>query len=54
MALAVNDDNAFSYHSGGAQFCLGDGSVRFITENIDVRAYDYLHDKRDGQIIGDY
>lgn len=54
MALAVNDDNAFSYHVGGAQFCLGDGSVRFITENIDVRTYDYLHDKRDGQVLGEF
>lgn len=54
MALAVNDDNAFSYHSGGAQFCMGDGSVRFITENIDVVTYDYLHDKRDGGVIGDF
>ena len=54
MALAVNDDNAFSYHVGGAQFCLGDGSVRFITENIDVLTYDYLHDKRDGMVIGDF
>ncbi|MEY3172863.1 MAG: hypothetical protein RLZZ436_776 [Planctomycetota bacterium] len=54
MALAVNDDNAFSYHVGGAQFCLGDGSVRFITENIDVVTYDHLHDKRDGMVIGDF
>jgi prepilin-type processing-associated H-X9-DG protein len=54
MALAINDDNAFSYHTGGAQFCLCDGSVRFITENIDVYTYDFLHDKRDGGIIGDY
>jgi hypothetical protein len=54
MALSVNDDNAFSYHVGGAQFCLGDGSVRFITENIDVLTYDYLHDKRDGMVFGDF
>ncbi len=54
MALAINDDNAFSYHVGGAQFTLGDGSVRFISENIDVRTYDWLHDKRDGQVIGDF
>jgi prepilin-type N-terminal cleavage/methylation domain-containing protein len=54
MALASNDDNAFSYHTGGAQFCLGDGSVRFITENIDVRTYDFLHDKRDGQPLGEF
>lgn len=54
MALAVNDDNAFSYHTGGAQFLLGDGSVRFISENIDTRTYDWLHDKRDGQALGEF
>ncbi|MBL8816691.1 MAG: DUF1559 domain-containing protein [Planctomyces sp.] len=54
MFQAINDDNAFSYHTGGAQFCLGDGSVRFISENVDTRTYDWLHDKRDGQVIGDF
>ncbi len=54
MYQAINDDNAFSYHVGGAQFTLGDGSVRFISENIDTRTYDWLHDKRDGQVIGDF
>jgi prepilin-type N-terminal cleavage/methylation domain-containing protein len=54
MALAVNDDNAFSYHVGGAQFVLGDGSVRFVSENVDTQTYDRLHDKRDGQVIGDF
>lgn len=54
MFLVSNDDNAFSYHVGGAQFALGDGSVRFISENIDVRTYDWLHDKRDGQVLGEF
>jgi prepilin-type N-terminal cleavage/methylation domain-containing protein len=54
MALAVNDDNAFSYHTGGAQFVLGDGSVRFISENISNQTYDWLHDKRDGQVLGEF
>jgi len=54
MFQAINDDNAFSYHVGGAQFVLGDGSVRFISENIDTRNYDWLHDKRDGQVLGEF
>ncbi len=33
---AIDDDCAMSFHPGGAQFTLGDGSVRFISENIDT------------------
>ena len=54
MFQAINDDNAFSYHVGGAQFVLGDGSVRFISENINTNTYDWLHDKRDGQVLGEF
>ena len=54
MFMAINDDNAFSYHVGGAQFVLGDGSVRFISENIDTSTYDWLHDKRDGMVLGEF
>ena len=54
MFQVINDDCAFSYHVGGAQFALGDGSVRFISENIDTQTYDWLHDKRDGQVLGDF
>ncbi len=54
MFQAINDDNAFSYHVGGAQFVLGDGSVRFISENISNQTYDWLHDKRDGMVLGEF
>ncbi|MFM7059539.1 MAG: DUF1559 domain-containing protein [Planctomycetota bacterium] len=43
-----------SLHTGGAQFVLCDGSVRFISQNIDYRTYQRLGDRRDGQVIGDY
>jgi len=54
MAFAINDDNAFSYHTGGAQFVFCDGSVTFISQNVAIATYCNLHDKRDGQPIGDY
>jgi prepilin-type processing-associated H-X9-DG protein len=54
MARAINDDCAFSWHPGGAQFTLCDGSVRFISVNIAMTTYCNLHSMRDGQPIGDY
>lgn len=43
-----------SEHTGGAQFLLGDGSVRFIQENIDRLTYARLGDKADGGVIGEF
>jgi prepilin-type N-terminal cleavage/methylation domain-containing protein len=37
-----------SAHTGGAYFLLGDGSVRFLSENIDYTMYQYLGAKNDG------
>ncbi|MBN9120163.1 MAG: DUF1559 domain-containing protein [Planctomycetes bacterium] len=34
-----NDVSFYSNHSGGANFALGDGSVRFINQNIDISIY---------------
>lgn len=43
-----------SRHAGGAQFVLGDGSVRFISETINLFTYNCLGDRRDGIPIGDF
>jgi prepilin-type N-terminal cleavage/methylation domain-containing protein len=43
-----------SYHTGGSQFVLGDGAVRFISENIDVKIYRLLGNREDLQIIGEF
>ncbi|WP_437203717.1 DUF1559 family PulG-like putative transporter [Planctomicrobium sp. SH664] len=40
-----------SYHVGGAQFAMGDGSVHFISENIDYAVYCYLGDRYDGNAV---
>jgi prepilin-type N-terminal cleavage/methylation domain-containing protein len=37
-----------SMHQGGAQFCLGDGAVRFISENINLAIYRTLGSINDG------
>ena len=43
-----------SRHSGGAQLLLGDGGVRFVSENIDYMTYQRLGDRHDGQVVGDF
>lgn len=54
MYFAINDDCAFSYHTGGAQFCFVDGSVHFLSENLEMDTYCHLHDIRDGKVLGSW
>jgi prepilin-type processing-associated H-X9-DG protein len=41
-----------SRHSGGANFAFGDGSVHFINQGIDVKTYQLLGCRNDGQPVG--
>ncbi len=43
-----------SLHVGGAQFLLGDGTVRFISENIDYTTYQRLGGRADGNTVGEF
>lgn len=43
-----------SWHTGGAQFALGDGSVRFLSENIDILVYESLGKRADGTLPVDF
>jgi hypothetical protein len=46
-----NDDCAYSWHHGGAFFGFVDGSVHFLTDNIDLRTFALLGDRLDGEVI---
>ncbi|TWU20151.1 hypothetical protein Pla52o_46650 [Novipirellula galeiformis] len=46
--------NLTSAHPGGAQFLLGDGSVRLISENIELQTYGFLGAISDGNVLGEF
>ena len=54
-SIALFNDIAFgSQHPGGANFCFGDGSVRFLSDNIYLSTYLSLASRNGGEVLGDY
>jgi prepilin-type N-terminal cleavage/methylation domain-containing protein/prepilin-type processing-associated H-X9-DG protein len=66
MVPPVNNFNDYTYyndrrvcafgsqHPGGANFCLGDGSVRFVSEALPLLTLQRLCVRNDGQVVGDF
>ena len=46
--------SARSLHTGGAQIQLGDASVRFVSENIDLGVWRAVGTRNGGEVIGEY
>lgn len=47
----TNNNEAYSFHVGGMQINLADGSTRFITAQIDLELYASLITKAEGELI---
>ncbi|EAQ77342.1 DUF1559 family PulG-like putative transporter [Blastopirellula marina] len=48
------EEAAGSWHAGGANFVMGDGSVRFLSENMDMPTYQGLSTRSEGEVLGGY
>jgi len=48
------NDEPFSLHTGGCHALLGDGSVRFVSENTDTQTVRKLSSRNDGEVTGDF
>ena len=54
LIVPFNDVPMGSMHPGGANFGLGDGSVRFIKDTVDMNTYRALASRNGGEVLGDY
>ena len=48
------NDEPFSWHVGGCQATMGDGSVRFLSENMDVLVLKRIAGSQDGFVVGEF
>jgi prepilin-type N-terminal cleavage/methylation domain-containing protein len=54
LPIATHGTGApFSFHTGGANFTRGDGSVQFVSDNIDFRSFIALATPSGGETIGE-
>ncbi|MBT5019216.1 DUF1559 domain-containing protein [Planctomicrobium sp.] len=49
-----SNNGLFSSHVGGAQVLMGDGTVRFLSENLDMSTLRRLASRADGQVVGEF
>lgn len=51
---SYGEEAAGSYHVGGAQFLIGDGSVRFLSENLDMTTYRSISTRAKNEVPGEF
>jgi prepilin-type N-terminal cleavage/methylation domain-containing protein len=50
----TNYDNFYSFHVGGAHMLLADGTVRFVSQNLDINTVARLFLFNDGYVVGEF
>ena len=45
---------ARSYHSGGVNCALADGSIRFVSNNVDDNVWRAVGTKANGEVVSDF
>lgn len=53
-AHSQNQEGFSSWHSGGCNMVLGDGSVKFLSQNMDVATMQKMGAINDGLVVGEY
>ncbi|QDT27996.1 putative major pilin subunit [Gimesia panareensis] len=43
-----------SHHTGGAHVLMGDGSVRFLSDSLDMNLNHAIHSKNGGEVLGEF
>ncbi len=46
-----NSRNAYSFHTGGANFCFADSSVRYLDESINIRPFAAMCTRAGGEVV---
>ncbi len=49
----ANQGEAYSFHTGGANICMGDGSVRFLNESVTLKNLLFMSARSDGNPINE-
>ena len=51
--VSVGTGEPYAFHPGGANFCMGDGSVRWINDSIDIRDFARLVTRNGAELTSD-
>ena len=52
MMNCTNDNEIYSFHIGGCNFTMGDGSVRLIQESLDPEVFMSLFTRAGADVVG--